>query len=184
MNVLTGAFKWYTHQLSIMPIRTKCITTFFIYGTGDLICQYMERYQDKSRKINPIRALRQATFGFIISPYIHFQFCIALPYLFPTGTNYRVLKMIAYDQTIATTIFHIGYFIWLDLSAGKSFKQMSECLSRKVYTAVTSSWGYWPFIQFFNFSYTPIQFRVQVSNFFGILWSAYISYVQNVKHKH
>jgi protein Mpv17 len=179
-----NALKWYTHKLTIMPIGTKCLTSFFIQGCGDQICQYIERYQDKNKRINFIRTLRQASFGFIMAPYFHFQFCVFLPYLFPENTKYRAFKMILLDQTIATTLFHTAYFVFLDYASGKSFNQISNCITQKVSTAVTSSWRFWPFIQLFNFTYVPIQFRVQFSNLFGIFWGAYLSYVQNVKEFH
>jgi protein Mpv17 len=180
MNYL---FKWYTNKLTKMPIRTKAITTCVIYGCGDLICQAIEKYYlPTASSLNLPRTIKQASFGLMIAPYFHLQFCIIIPYMFPLTNKLARVKAIVYDQTVATTIFHSLYFLYLDYLIGKTI--VKEEIQDKVTTAVSRSWGYWPFVQFFNFSYIPSHFRVQFSNFFGIFWSAYISYVQNVKSKY
>jgi protein Mpv17 len=179
---MSAAFSWYNRRLIDKPILTKAITSFCTFGTGDLISQYLEYYSSGKKKFNFRRFITQASFGFMIAPYFHLQFCKIMPYLFPPG-RFSVLKNIVYDQTIGATIFTSSFFTYLDMMSGKSFPEAINELKLKLLPTIYDNWKVWPFLMAINFSMVPIQFRVLFSNICGMFWVAYLSYVQNVKSK-
>jgi protein Mpv17 len=177
------ALQWYSDLLIQKPIITKCITSWITFGTGDLICQYLENRGKKSPQYDWIRYLRQASFGFLIAPYLHLQFCVIMPYLFPSSKKNAVIKSVLYDQTLGATIFTSAFFGYLDLTSGKKLEQTYQELKVKLLPTLFDNWKIWPFLMFVNFAFVPMKYRVLYSNIFGMLWVAYLSYVQNVKAK-
>jgi hypothetical protein len=175
MNILRS----YEKLLNKKPIITKAVTSFCTFGLGDLICQSLE----KKENINWKRFLIQASFGFMIGPYFHLQFCKIMPYLFPFNKKFSTVKSVAYDQTVGATLFTTMFFSYLDKFNGKSFDQIKEGLKQKLFPTLKDNWKIWPILMAINFSIVPIQYRVLYANFWGMLWVAYLSYVQNVKSK-
>lgn len=175
--------KWYGNLLETKPIRTKCITTFITFGAGDLLCQYFEIKSKSKLKYDYIRAFRQASFGFLISPYLHLQFSIIIPYLFPSGKRFTIIKSVIYHQTIVTGILIVAFFIYLDLLSGKSFDQTLKELRIKFFQCLFASWSVWPVLMTINFSIIPVHWRLLFANFCGLFWNGYLSYMQNVQSK-
>jgi hypothetical protein len=179
MNLLRA----YGRLLVEKPIRTKCITSFITFGGGDLLCQYLETVYSGRKEYDWLRAARQASFGLCITPYLHLQFSIIMPYLFPNGSRFQVLKMVAYDQTLGATVFISLFFSYIDLMSGKSFNQMKEELKVKFLPTLYANWKIWPALMLVNFGLVPAPWRVLYTNIMGIFWNGYLSYVQNVKSK-
>jgi protein Mpv17 len=175
------ALQWYSDLLIKKPIITKSITSFITFGAGDLMCQYLENRSREHPKYDWIRYFRQASFGFLIAPYLHMQFCVIMPYLFPSGQKVNVIKSLIYDQTLGATIFTASFFGYLDLTSGKYLRQTVEELKVKLLPTLIDNWKIWPFLMFVNFAFVPVKFRVLYSNIFGMLWVGYLSYIQNVK---
>jgi hypothetical protein len=173
------ALRTYNRLLNEKPIITKCVTSFFTFGTGDLMCQYLERLNDKGKKLDLKRFFRQASFGFLASPYLHFHFCWLIPKLFKGST----IKSLLYDQTVGVVVFTSAFFMYLDITSGKSFETAKEELKAKLWPTCVANWKIWPALMFINFQFVPVQYRVLFSNIAGMFWVAYLSYIQNVKSK-
>lgn len=179
MNLLRA----YGRLLQEKPISTKCITSFVTFGAGDLMCQYFEiNYAGKS-KYDLNRAFKQATFGFLVSPYLHLHFSIVMPTLFPATKKYSVVKSLLYDQTIGASVFISLFFGYLDFMSGKSYQQFCDEMKVKFMPTLVANWSVWPAIMLINFTFVPVQWRVLYANIAGMFWNAYLSYVQNVKAK-
>lgn len=175
--------KRYGQLLEEKPIITKCVTSFFTFGMGDLICQYFEKKLSSRKHWDSLRTFKQASLGFCITPYLHLQFAIIMPYLFPNTKKINVLKSVVYDQTIGAVIFTTLFFTYLDLAAGKNFEQIIEELKVKLFPTLKANWSVWPFLMLINFSIIPVPWRVLYSNICGMFWGAYLSFVQNNKSK-
>lgn len=178
------ALKKYENLLITKPIITKCVTSFITFGLGDLICQKLEMvYSNKEQKLNWKRFMKQASFGFLYTPIFHFNFCHLLPYLFPPTTKYSVVKSVAFDQTINALLFTTCFFLYIETASGKSIGQAFNDSKPKIFPVLIDNWKVWPLIMAVTFRYVPIQFRVLVTNFCGMIWMTYLSYVQNVRNK-
>ena len=171
----------YSHQLEKKPILTKCITSFCTFGLGDLISQYLEK-KNTDKPWEWVRFIRQASFGFVIAPYFHLNYCVISPRFFG-GSSKGVLMSVIYDQTVSVCIFTSLFFTYLDTTSGKSLQQATDELKVKMLPTLLANWKVWPFIMLINFTIIPIPFRVFYTNICGMFWAAYLSYVQNVKAK-
>jgi peroxisomal membrane protein 2 len=68
----------YQELLFLHPLETKSITSFFLFGLGDLLTQkFLE-----SGRLNSLRILKFAVYGIIFAgPLLHFWHSECLPYL-------------------------------------------------------------------------------------------------------
>lgn len=174
-----GFLKWYTKCLESRPIITKMITSFITFSTGDLMCQQIEKAKNKDKKYDVMRTIKQGSFGFMVTPYLHMQFCIIMPWLFRGKGAANTIKSVVYDQLIGAPIFTSLFFIYLDMNSGKSFNESVKELEKKLMPTLYMNWKIWPTIMFVNFSLVPVQFRVLYANITGMFWSAYLSSAQN-----
>ena len=69
------ALKWYDRSITRRPLPTKSATSFFIFGLGDTLSQFVESKTQKKpffKSFNPDRTLRLSLFGAIyIAPILH-----------------------------------------------------------------------------------------------------------------
>lgn len=173
-------FRWYNKVIEQRPITTKCFTSFITFGCGDLICQQIEKFTNKEKKFDFMRTIKQGSFGFVVTPYLHLQFCIIMPYLFRGKGLVYTIKNITYDQSIGAPIFTSLFFMYLDMSSGKRFEEAKKELQVKLLPTLIMNWKIWPFLMAINFAFLPIQYRVLYANIMGMFWSAYLSYMQNL----
>jgi hypothetical protein len=175
--------KRYGKLLEERPIITKCVTSFFTFGMGDLICQYFEKKLSNRTSWDITRFFKQASLGVCITPYLHLQFAVIMPYLFPNTRKINIIKSVIYDQTIGAVIFTSLFFTYLDLVSGKNLQQIKEELKVKLFPTLKANWTVWPLLMLINFSVVPVPWRVLFANICGMFWGAYLSFVQNVKSK-
>lgn len=174
-----GFFGWYNKCLQTRPIITKMITSFITFGSGDLICQQIEKAKNKDKKYDLMRTFKQGSFGFMVTPYLHAQFCIIMPWLFRGKGAATTIKSVIYDQLIGAPIFTSLFFIYLDMSNGRTFNESVKELEKKLLPTLYMNWKVWPTLMLINFSLVPVQYRVLYSNIAGMFWSAYLSSAQN-----
>lgn len=175
---------WYTAKLKVAPLRTKMITSFFTFTLGDVICQVIEKSlsdKGKSKPFDVKRAVRQGSFGVVMTPYLHVQYNIIIARLFPHPGFKNTIKSVIYDQTVNSVIFLIVFFGYMDYMNGIDFKTSLKNTLIKLPPTLIANWKLWPAAQLVNFSIVPPDYRVLFSNMVGIIWNIYLSYVQNSK---
>ena len=173
---------WYTKMLIEKPYTTKCITSFITFGAGDVICQTIEKKSNKNKTFDYMRAFRQASFGVIMTPYLHLQFNVIIPKYFATG-KLPILKILAYDQTVNAAVFIFAFFTYIDYFTGVDIKTSLSNTLVKFPSTIVANWQLWPAAQVINFTVMPPAYRVFFANIVGVFWNVYLSYVQNVKGK-
>ncbi|KAI9497862.1 integral membrane protein mpv17 pmp22 family [Zychaea mexicana] len=170
-------FTWYSRALSRRPILVQCITTAFLFGTGDVIAQQaVEKRGFEHHEVS--RTLRMAGFGGavagpVLSTWYRF---IELNVKGSTPLN-ALVKKVAADQLLCAPIFIAGFFSAQGLLEGKSIAQIQEKLENGYTTAVLANYKIWPAVQFVNFYFTPLNHRLMVSNVISLGWNAYLSYM-------
>ena len=172
-------FRWYNKCLESRPIITKMITSFITFGLGDLLCQQIEKTKNKDKKYDVMRTIKQGSFGFMATPYLHMQFCIIMPWLFRGKGAANAIKSVVYDQLIGAPIFTSLFFIYLDMNSGKNLNESVKELEKKLMPTLYMNWKIWPTIMLINFSLVPVPYRVLYANIAGMFWSAYLSSAQN-----
>ena len=120
--------EWYSHQLDVNPIPTKCITCGLIAGTGDFMCQSLTAPSDRDnesvhdRRINtesplslfswwdPLRTARFVCVGIVyVGPTTHVWFNW-LARTFPGSHPAQVAKRVVIDQALFSPVFMA---VWL-----------------------------------------------------------------------
>lgn len=196
-----GFVKWYTRMLIERPFRTKSISSFIALGSGDLICQFLEINYFPKLKENNIkkediiteeenmhltknynfkRTLKQSTFGFFISPYLHLNYNIIIPYLFPKSGLKNLVKSVIYNQAVHSMFCTLVFFTYIDFLNGENVKKGFFNAVYKLPFTVAANLKCWVPAQMINLSIMPLEYRVLFTNLVSIIWNSYLSYSQNV----
>jgi hypothetical protein len=183
---VTNAFNIYDKLLTTKPLTTKCVSAFFIFGLGDYLCQEMEnRILKVGKKIDKIRILKQASFGVVVAPYLHLQFCIIIPKLFNESSKYFAVKSTLYAVTISDSLFNFSFFSYMAYLHNKNHREKNEKktnmsdVMQKFIPVQIMNMKVWPFLSGFIFYFVPCSYRVLFDNFACIFWNIYLSYVEN-----
>lgn len=181
---MRNAINVYNTFLDKKPLVTKVLSASFIFSIGDYLCQKMEmKFINPSQKFDMKRLAKQALFGVIVAPYLHFQFNIAIPWLFPQHMKWAIGKSVAYAVLISDSIFNASYFTYMALAKGKSFSQaIREDIPEKFIPVQITNMQIWPMFTGLNFTFVPMNYRVLVDNIGTIFWNIYLSYVEHKKH--
>lgn len=190
---------WYNEMLVKKPLITKTITGFFIFGLGDYLCQELEiKYLKKQSEIEYMRILKQASFGILVSPYLHLQYCKIIPLLFPKNDTRSTFLSTIYAVTLSDGSLNLAFFVFMSLFnykknsnkenkkedfSGKEiseefYKGLKKDIMDKFIPVQINSMKVWSILTFFNFYFIPMQYRVLFDNFFCIFWNIYLSFVE------
>jgi len=85
--------------------------------------------------------------------------------VFPGSPNRQVLTHVGFDQLLFAPINLTVFLSSMAVLEGSDPKQK---LQSTYWNALSSNWMVWPFIQFANFKFVPLQYRVLVVNFLSI----------------
>jgi protein Mpv17 len=183
-------FQWYFRLIKEHPIKTKSTTSFFTFGMGDYLCQIMQNekteggknsWRERLTNVQMMRIIKQASFGFLITPYFHFNWSYLIPKLFPKKNMISTVKTLVYSQFVSSPIYLFLFFAYLDALSGKSFNEFLTNYQNKFQHAFFNNLKVWPLANAISFLYIPSEWRILFGNFVGIFWNIYLSYLQNEK---
>jgi len=171
---------WYSIKLETRPLTTKAISSILIFALGDILCQKIENNIQKQNKksLDFRRLIKQSSYGLLAGPYLHLQFCLIIPYLFPATAKLHTIKSVLYALTISDSIYNCGFYVYCDALEGK-FLQPNSFFEKFIPTQILN-FKIWPVLQYINFSVVPVKYRVLFDNTLSVFWNAYLSWVQNL----
>lgn len=70
------------------------------------------------------------------------------------------------------------FFTYVGFSAGKSVPQIKEDVKRDFIPALMMEGGIWPVLQVVNFRFIPVRYQLLYVNFFCILDSCLLSWIE------
>lgn len=70
------------------------------------------------------------------------------------------------------------FFTYMGFSTGKSVPQIKEDVKRDFLPALILEGGIWPVVQVANFRYVPVRYQLLYVNFFCLLDSCFLSWVE------
>ena len=91
----------------------------------------------------------------------------------------ETLARVACDQMLFAPVM-IGVF--LSSMATMEGASAKERLDKTWWPALQTNWMVWPFVQFVNFTFLPLQHRVLFANVISIGWNSYLSWVNSQPH--
>jgi Mpv17 / PMP22 family len=200
-SFLIALLNGYDDLLNRYPLLTKSITAATVIFCGDLVAQRVEFYWfgPKSgkgkiqvrQKFRPdiYRASTLAAEGMFISgPLLHFAYNWMDEYVStiygPDATvlqrTIETLIQVAIDIFVFDSVFTLTLLLTSAVLQRRTCQQIITELRTELVPAVYVSWlsagGMAP-LQFLNFGIVPVQFRVLVTNFQDVIWSATVSYM-------
>ncbi|WRX32010.1 Mpv17/PMP22 - like 8 [Theobroma cacao] len=191
-------WKWYQNCLAIHPVKTQVISSGLIWGFGDVAAQTIThstakkhrhlqspldeghdiQEEDKELKINWKRVATTSLFGFGflaitgLDRYIRLRLCLQ-----PNSFRFVATK-VAIDGFIFGPLDLLVFFTYMGFSAGKSFPQVKENVKRDFVPALMLEGGVWPIVQVANFRYIPVRYQLLYVNFFCLLDSCFLSWIE------
>jgi protein Mpv17 len=187
------AWQAYKVMLVQQPIITKAVTSAVIMSISDGITQRIERHftddapeeEKKSIQHNWNRTWITAKTGLLwsgVSAHVWYanleRICSLIPVEGPiAGLALRLFL----DALIFSPITITGFFIVNTLVQHGigSVPMIQEKLETKWKKTLFAAWSFWPIVNIVNFSMVPLSYRVLYSNVMALLWTGYLSFVNN-----
>ncbi|CAA3028524.1 Mpv17 isoform X2 [Olea europaea subsp. europaea] len=187
-------WKWYQKCLAVHPVKTQVISSGFIWGFGDIAAQAVtnstvKKYHnqttddDKEFKINWRRVATTSLFGFgFVGPVGHFWYegldrLIRLRLQLRPNSFRFVTTKVAVDGMLFGPLDLLIFFTYMGFSTGKSAAQVKEDVKRDFLPALVLEGGVWPIVQVVNFRYVPVRYQLLYVNFFCLLDSCFLSWI-------
>lgn len=191
---LLRLWKWYQDCLAVHPVKTQIISSGLIWGFGDICAQTIthttvKRHhqigdEDKELKINWRRVATTSLFGFgFVGPVGHFWYegldRLIRHRLQLQPKSFRfVAAKVAIDGIIFGPLDLLVFFSYMGFSTGKSVAQVKEDVKRDFLPALILEGGIWPIVQVVNFRFIPVRYQLLYVNFFCLLDSSFLSWVE------
>ncbi|PRP87528.1 Ras GTPase [Planoprotostelium fungivorum] len=184
---------YYQFSVQHNPLVTKMVSSGFMFGIGDGICQ---KLQDKKAPLDWLRITRMTVFGtFVFGVAGHYWYHL-LDSRYPTNTTRHTLTkvipdyrnsaypppQVALDQLVFAPPYYSFFFLSMSLMEGKSMNESVEHLKDRFIPTILTDYAIWPGIQFFNFKVLPPNARVLFVSTISIGWNAFLSLMQHGDH--
>ncbi len=160
----------YQQILTTHPFAVNSATGFGIAVAGDVICQGIEGKPYSFRRTMELGIMRAAILAPILTVYFPF-----LSRLVPGTTPSKVVQRVIADQIIGGAVIHPIVFFSMCCLQGKP-ETFPERMQEHYLPTLATSFCYWPFVHYFNFSRVPLQHQSGVAHVASILWSVVLSY--------
>ncbi|KAF5743259.1 Peroxisomal membrane 22 kDa (Mpv17/PMP22) family protein isoform 1 [Tripterygium wilfordii] len=187
-------WRWYQNCLTVHPVKTQVISSAVIWGFGDIAAQTIThsttkkhrqlKGEEKELKINWRRVATTSLFGLgFIGPVGHFwyegldRYMRTRLLLQPNSLRFVAAK-VAIDGIIFGPLDLLVFFTYMGFSAGKSVSQVKEDVKRDFLPALIVEGGIWPLLQVANFRYVPVRYQLLYVNFFCLLDSCFLSWLE------
>ncbi|KOM48177.1 hypothetical protein LR48_Vigan07g188100 [Vigna angularis] len=188
-------WKWYQNCLAVHPVKTQVISSGLIWGAGDIAAQAvthctakahatMDEDDNKELKINWKRVSTTSLFGLgFVGPVGHYWYegldrYIRLKLMLKPNSFRFVATKVAVDGFIFGPLDLLVFFTYMGFSSGKRVPQIKEDVKRDFLPAFVLEGGIWPIVQVANFRFIPVRYQLLYVNFFCLLDSCFLSWVE------
>ncbi|CAJ2674785.1 unnamed protein product [Trifolium pratense] len=187
-------WRWYQNCLAVHPVKTQVISSGFIWGAGDVAAQCVTHYTAKNHtkieddnkefKINWKRVSTTSLFGLaFVGPVGHYWYegldkFIRYRLLLKPNSFRFVAAKVGADGFLFGPLDLLVFFTYMGFSTGKSVPQIKEDVKRDFLPAFILEGGIWPVVQVANFRYVPVRYQLLYVNFFCLLDSCFLSWVE------
>lgn len=177
-------------------MKTQVISSGILWGLGDIGAQAVTHsslknkrqnphsHDDKEFKINWQRVGITSMFGFaFVGPVGHFwyeyldRFIRHRIHLKPSTTKFVAAK-VASDGLIFGPLDLLIFFSYMGFASGKNVEEVREDVKRDFLPSLVIGGGVWPLVQTANFRYVPVRYQLLYVNFFCLLDSCFLSWIE------
>ena len=140
-----------------------------LFGTGDLVAQYMK----PKDKMDYPRFFRMTIYGLLVGPMmVNWYKLLDLKFK-------PVITRVGVDQLIGAPISILLFFTLTGIMDQKSAKDIQSLLNDQYFRVLKLNYLVWPVFQFINFKYVPLNFQTVVVGGLAVGWNAFLSIVNN-----
>ncbi|XP_048762316.1 mpv17-like protein 2 isoform X2 [Ostrea edulis] len=169
-------------------LLTNVLTTGGLMGLGDVITQNLEIRMDKEgkQKYSLQRTERMLAVGLALGPFGHLWYSKIVDKLVPGVVSTRTaVKKILADQVVAGPFFCSAFFFGMGLLEGKGNQGAIAEVKEKFLPVYMLDWCVWPPLQFINFRFLPMEYRVIYVACITLCWNTFLSYYKHMdSHQH
>ncbi|KAJ7655044.1 hypothetical protein DFH06DRAFT_1201429 [Mycena polygramma] len=177
MAALTLA-RAYQSSFDARPNATLAVTGGCLNALGDIVAQtshnILRKEHDERAPFDPTRTLRFFVFGATISPFLG-RWNTFLEKQFPlralSGTG--KVSRVAADQIV----MYAAMGVLEDRSRKADSSGTLPPYFDLFMPTLATNWTVWPFVQFVNFRFMPLPYRVPFQSACGVFWTLYLSTV-------
>ncbi|KAK9319801.1 hypothetical protein V1517DRAFT_296624 [Lipomyces orientalis] len=176
---MSAVFKWYNARLATKPVLTQCLTTAFLFGTGDIIAQTFSPDATLEGKYDYIRTARMCFHGGVVFAPLAMQWyrMVSTRIVIPGRPAAEALARMAVDQMVWAPVGIATFYLSMGVLQLHSSEQIKQELQTKWSQTMVRNYAVWPAVQFVNFRMVPLEYRLMVVNFVSIFWNAYLSWI-------
>ncbi|GAU21101.1 hypothetical protein TSUD_10190 [Trifolium subterraneum] len=178
-------WRWYRNCLAVHPVKTQVISSGLIWGVGDVAAQCVTHYTAKNHTSIEVEVAENchanASDIAVIAAAMQYEgldrFIRYRLLLKPNSFRFVAAKVGA-DGFLFGPLDLLVFFTYMGFSTGKSIPQIKEDVKRDFLPAFILEGGIWPVVQVANFRYVPVRYQLLYVNFFCLLDSCFLSWVE------
>ncbi|GBB83762.1 hypothetical protein RclHR1_10430005 [Rhizophagus clarus] len=202
-NIFVLANRFYSTNYQNHPSITLAFTNAGLALTSDSLAQSISLLRSKnessnlsSQQFDFSRLGRFTIYGFSIAPLVNKWFTF-LDKKYPFNLNVKphqpikqnvlfnknslmkqhqmIFKRVLLDQIFFAPFGLCLFFGGISVLEGRSFEGIKEKFDEAYIPALKMNYTIWPIVQFINFRFLPLRYRVPFVSSIGVLWNAYLS---------
>ncbi|CAB4431147.1 hypothetical protein RhiirA5_393635 [Rhizophagus irregularis] len=204
-NIFVLANRFYSTNYQNHPSITLAFTNAGLAITSDSLAQSISLLRSKndssnlsSQQFDFSRLGRFTIYGFSIAPLVNKWFTF-LDKKYPFNTdvkaqqpplikqnvlfnknnlikqNQMIFKRVLLDQFLFAPFGLCLFFGGISVLEGRNFEGIKEKFDETYISALKMNYTIWPIVQFVNFRFLPLKYRVPFVSSVGVLWNAYLS---------
>jgi protein Mpv17 len=193
------------------PLLTKSVTSSVIMTVSDALTQHLESRIAAAREVSPSsspdsslsrssnpscvgrrshnwsRSRQSMLTGLVWSgPVAHYwyqslEILVKSVLRLPSNPLLQLVARIALDAVLFSPFTIAGFFVVATLVQGGTVGEIVNKLRTRWRRALVAAWSFWPVVNVANFGLVSLPYRVLYSNVMSLLWTGYLSYVNNLK---
>ncbi|XP_057959887.1 peroxisomal membrane protein PMP22 [Malania oleifera] len=172
-EVVKEAWRSYLLQLQLHPLRTKAITAGVLAGCSDAIAQKISGI----KRLQVRRLLLLVLYGLLYSgPFGHFLHKLMDILFKGKKGNKTTAKKVLLEQLTSSPWNNMFFMMYYGLVVEGRSWWFAKSKVRKDYPSVQlTAWRFWPIVNWVNYQYMPLQFRVLFHSFVASCWSIFLN---------
>ncbi|KAK9235842.1 hypothetical protein V1525DRAFT_408653 [Lipomyces kononenkoae] len=175
---MSAFHKWYNARLAARPLLTNCVTTAFLFGTGDAVAQTLSPDPALNGRYDYVRTARMCFHGGVVFAPVVSQWykLISSRIVIPGRPMLEALARMTVDQTVWAPFGLASFYVSMGVLQLHSWDQIKEELRTKWWRTMIGNYAVWPAVQFVNFRLIPLDYRLMFVNIISIGWNAFLSW--------
>lgn len=167
-------------MLALKPVVRAAVTSCTVMAAGDCLCQAIQ-HRGAARKQIQHDWQRTGRFGLVgltlHGPFFLAGFQLLDGYFGNTKTLSNAFLKTAVGQVTLFPVYVAAFFTYMGVLEGKTLPQCVEKVQSSMLPTMVTGTIFWPAANMVNFMYVPSTHRVAYVSLMGLVWNAYLSWV-------